>query len=121
MPKPTNQNEVKFQGFVQLELNADDIASIQKETGNATQIIDQVNIMLKEGYKVSLSYDAGYGSFKANAMDVDTSRTTSGYMLSGSAPTTLEAMAVLVYKHVVMMDKSWLPFCIAPRKAQGYR
>jgi len=58
---------------------------------------------------------------KTTLMDMDASRTSAGWMLSGQAPSLVLAITVLVYKHMTITNSQWTPFLAQKNKNAGLR
>jgi hypothetical protein len=121
MPVQRSAKNVEFRGFVQIELSDDDIPIIEEATKKPQSLWSQVADIVDDGYRFTMVRDGERLSIKASLMDIDVSRTSSGYMLTGEGPSPLLALSVLVYKHLARMNGKWAPFLVTEKKSNSLR
>lgn len=110
-----------YQGYVQIELNEDDRDKILEATKKMADIWKEVDIACNAGFKFSIQKDTDPLFIKATLMDLDKSRSSAGWMLSGQGSNVSQAVAALMYKHVAKMDSKWTPFLAAKREVHSIR
>lgn len=118
---PQRNNEVQFHGFCQIELNEDDFVKLDETTMSAEDLLLHIAALSSKGYRLSVTTDREAKTVKATLMDVDTTRSSAGWMLSAEAGSFVPALLTLLYKHGAKMGGDWRPFCVATREAKRYR
>jgi len=114
-------NTIDFQGFIQLELTEPAIVEIEDLAKKPASVFSTLADIVDDGYKASISRDVENGSIKCTLMDMQANRTSCGWMLSGQGPTVTLALAVMVYKHVRMMNSEWTPFLTTKKAFNSLR
>jgi len=121
MPVKPKSPIPEFRGFVQLELTEEDVGTIQAAKAGTDVMLDTIAGIIGDGYRFSWYQEPEGFSYKATLMDVDATRASSGYMLSGSGPTALLALSVLTFKHLFKMGSRWTPFLAQTNRTHGLR
>jgi len=109
--KPTSQPQdrssaTQFQ-FVNYELNKDD-KDFLKLHELSWQEVDKLFVQLvKEGYKVSFSWDEYSGCMAVWLIGQSSSCPNHGFILSSRASTTLKALNGLFYRHLTVYNGLW--------------
>lgn len=111
----------EFAGYIQLFLDEGDIAALDAAIKAAHDPLPWVASMVKQGYKLGMSYDIGTRSYRATMQNTTTGTASSGWMLSGESDSFLAALIVLEYKSTQKMANDWTPFCTETREAKRYR
>lgn len=121
MPNPRKSSLPDFRGYVQIELTEEDIGIIQSDDPAPSVALDALAAILSDGYRFSWYQEADGFSFKASLMDVDPTRSSAGYMLTGSAPSPSLALRVLLFKHLAKLGTKWTPFLGRASATHGLR
>lgn len=107
---PLNGKQLPWGGFINVNLNqADKAAFIDWKELQGDSIRATIEDLVSIGFKLSLSYDAPGDFFLACftgeglALVGDEAR----YCLTARAPGMGDAIALLLYKHWVMLDRDW--------------
>lgn len=112
---------VEYKGFVQVQLGEADITLLSSEVLNSEDLITMLTSICAERYKLAITINDDDDGYRATLQDVSDDRTSRGWMLSAEGPTVPLCIAVLSYKHTVLMGGDWVPFCNTSRKAKGLR
>lgn len=118
---PRKNSIPSFAGFIQIDLTEQDIAIIEASTMTSEDAMSWFSHMSRNGYQISVKYDLDDRTTKITAMDVDSSRSSAGWMLSAQAPSLAECVIVMNYKHDARMNGDWRPFCNSAREVKKYR
>jgi len=101
--------------FINLELDAKhkpEFHAFRKDLESVNLVFTE---MLEDGYKLSCSYDNRNECLAAYAFPSD-EHDNAGYILTGRGGTALSALAELLYKHSVLMDRNWPAFAERSRR-----
>lgn len=121
MPTRTRAKQIDYQGYVQIELDESDIDAVMESTSKPALLWLAIVNAASDGYKFSCSKDTDENLFKCTLMDIDTSRTSCGWMLSGQGDALVQALAALVYKHDARMSSDWVPFLVSKTRVNRIR
>lgn len=93
----------KFQGFVDIPLTPKDMDALEVYTApGQVPIVEFLEQLSDEGYKLSISPDAAHNCVIATATGKSDDNPNQGYALSARGPSAEAALAVLWYKMVVL-------------------
>jgi len=103
-------SQPQWGGFIELRLREDERAEFDNWFElNSTSVWGYVVTSVEEGRKFGLSYDADGDFYLATftAHGKETIGLQDRYCLTARAPVAEQAMALLCYKHYVMLEGDW--------------
>jgi len=118
---PRTSPDVPFRGFIQIELNEDDFRILDATSMPSDECLIHIAAILNQRYRLSVASDTEARRVKISLMDMDSTRTSAGWMLTAESDTFINALLVLFYKHEAKMQSNWVPFCNATRQTAKYR
>jgi hypothetical protein len=121
MPTRRDNQVPEFKGYLQIELNETDISSILEASTKMTNVWKSVSEACQKRYKFSVTRDSDPLLYKATLMDLDITRSSAGWMLSGQGASVEQAIAALMYKHIGMTNEEWTPFLTHKRETNAIR
>ena len=103
--KPPNKSyEVTF---VNCELDTSTKELVRNFDPKFTTTLDCVDRLVFDGYKISVSYDKYHNCVSAFCTHPANDHPHHGLCLSARAPSYLNALKVLVYKHFTILQENW--------------
>jgi len=120
MPRAKKQSNNSSQGgdnampvFVNCQMTDEQKAFVKANLPSVVEVLTQVEELLADNYKITLSFDANTDCFSAFLIGKPEQAYNSGLMLSAYAPVFIGAIAMLMYKHFTVLGEDW------PSKSQG--
>lgn len=106
----TDQVErIQWVGFLERSLTDEELASADNWDVTAVDIMQLMQIMIEDDYRVSASYSLKTKMATAAATDNNPNRKSAGRTLSARGSDCLEAIKLLQYKHHFLLDRDWTP------------
>ena len=103
--------EAKWGGFIDLRLDEQQKAEFLAWAAESPATwTDDLQEMLAEGLNLSIKFDAENSTFIASVMGAGITNSNERYCLTARSDVWTEALALVVYKHVVLMDGAWDDF-----------
>lgn len=102
----TKPKQFDFQ-FVKCDLPVETKEMVKKWDEDYTLTIDNLERMIEDGYKISISRDKYNDCIGAFATHPDQQSPNNGFCLSARGPSMLNALKVLVYKHFNILQEKW--------------
>lgn len=93
--------------FVRGELSQEEKDHCKRQDWQPSEVLEQIDQLLPEGYKFTVSWDKGNDCYGAWLVAPREGHRHSGFILSGRGPTVLASLAVLLYKHYTKFDGQW--------------
>lgn len=107
-PVKSEQKSDLWKGFVACELTeADKVRLKSWRTDNEERLWDRFFTAVDDGYKLSLSFDAHGNAYVASMTGKATGTGNDGMTLSGRGGTLHNAVASLIFKHEVLLERDW--------------
>lgn len=109
--KPTDpvrvEEKAEWVGFLDYRLTDEHLAALDAWKPKPQEIFDEVDAMLANGYRFTLSYNKVTKLASVTVIDDDKTRKTGGYALSSGDADGALALKMAVYKHVHALDRNW--------------
>lgn len=102
--KPVGDN---FGKFVSCSLSEEDKAHVKEHLLGSSDILDKLEDLCREGYKISVSFDERSDAVGAFMTRVSQGDPHTGWTLTARAPFAVAALTVLLYKHFEMLKEDW--------------
>lgn len=94
--------------FIEVSLNGSTKDDIEGEFGDANVVADALDGLMREGYRVGMTYNPTTRSFIASLTCKAEEKINSGCTLSAHAGDWWFALQVLCYKHFVIAKEDWV-------------
>lgn len=94
--------------FVLCELTTEHKEAMKKWSVKDTELMDELDRLVNDGYKISFSRDENHDCVAAFATSPADDRGVRKYTLSARGPGMLPALRCLCYKHFIMLEGKWL-------------
>lgn len=107
MPKKTartNYERAEWKGFLERRLTDDELEAFDNEVIDPAEIMVSIDKLAGDGYQFKLSYSGALKAYTATMIDQQADRKTAGYALSAADDTALKALAMVLYKFLVILD-----------------
>lgn len=105
--KAVASNRNQWTEFVDIPLGEDDFEQIEKAFPDIETTDEAIAELLGEGYRVSLSYNAGNDAFIASVTCKNADDPNNGKTFNAFAGSWVEALQCALYKHYVKARKNW--------------
>lgn len=102
-----NRGYVQNIKFVDLELTADQKSGFKEWNWTDEDSVRMVETMGIEGYKFGTRYDRTNGSWIVSITCAENGHSNYGYCLSARGKSFLHALAVVLYKHCIILRGEW--------------
>lgn len=100
-----NSNDWGKFDFVEINLSEEDKADFKKlYAEHPSNLLNSLDEMTKNGYKVSLTYDTSNNCVIASLTCKEPLDANFNYILSARSSDTYEALALVLYKHYYLSD-----------------
>jgi len=93
--------------FVQYRLSATDLEAARNAASDSTDVGEIVAQFIAEGYKFSASFDKYGGGTQCFITPQAPENRNAGWTLSARAPSLIEAVGVLCWKHYTLFMQEW--------------
>lgn len=105
---PARNDGWQAKGFVNLSLTETQAKTALKLYGEEGKFERDLDTLMREGYRFTISYDARTDAYVCSCNCKDPSSENNGWLLTSFAPTYPEAMVLTLYKHVYVLEGSWV-------------
>jgi len=106
-PATTSINGAKLPTFVSCELSQEEKDSLKSSILSPEEIIDLLDTMQSEGYRVAISHDSRSDCVGIYVTAVDADHENAGLALSSRGPNLSAAATVLSFKHYHKLGEDW--------------
>ena len=119
--KKTEPKKIDYTEFVWCidNLSGDQLLVFDAWVVEGHDYLSLVNIMVEDGYQISIKTDYYNNCKMASAINQYTGFQNSGLCVSARSDDTEEALAILLFKYIVLADRDLREF--AERKPRGVR
>lgn len=93
--------------FINVKLNETDKEKIHSILENPLELINALDSLLSESYRLSQAYDYNNSSFIATLYDREPKSQSFEFTLAGRGSTPAHARASLAYKHFNYLGRDW--------------
>lgn len=93
--------------MINVYLSDEDKASIKSNVPPMKDMIDWLEEMTSDNYKITISYDDTTDCFSVFLIGKENQVNNAGLMLASYAPSFIGALAVARFKHEVHFDRIW--------------
>lgn len=109
MPRGKRQkkDEYVFKGFLDVALDAEMKADFRSRKYEAEDLFGELDRLIDDDYKLSVSKNKNGGGTQVFLAVNDPSKEYAGYLLSARGPDSETAVAVLLYKHLIVLEGDW--------------
>lgn len=114
--KKVTRKKVEFAGYLRVNLTDSQDADFDKWQGSQVIQLSDLDILLNNGYKFGLNWDAFHDGVSATLMASDPKLSWSGWILSAWSSNVEDAMKMLFYKHYIICEEDWEHFKDAVEK-----
>lgn len=97
----------KWVGFVDVELTPADKALCAQLSSDWDAVWADIEGLVEEGYKLSLSYDDAHTTWNASVTCRQVGSANKGYTLSGRGGTLARAVSAVWFKHFHVLEGDW--------------
>lgn len=105
--KPEKSSKSYEVRFVSCELDKSTKEALIKWDPKFESTFEGLDRLITDGYKVSISHDSYHDCVGVFCTMPDTSNEHHGFCLTARAPSWMEAVKVLVYKHFNILSENW--------------
>lgn len=109
---PKGKGVFQLKGYARCELSSADKEAFKvwEDALPPADLLNAVVTAADDGYLVKLGQ--GKESFQATLSAADTGKDWEGYVLTSFASSPIRAIALLIYKHQVLMELDWNAFIV---------
>jgi len=104
------QGKGSFQGYINHNLTAEEKAKYDLWTPDAEELFDAIERLVDSGYKLSTSHDDYNDTRQASLTCNNKQSEDYGWVLVARAPDSYNAIALVVFKHVYLLEGDWTAF-----------
>lgn len=108
-----------WKGFLDFRLSDDQLSELDGWQPSALELMESVDGIMFDGYRFTLSYNKQTKLATCTLIDDVKERVSGGYGLSTSDSTAALALKAAVYKHALVLERSWASLVGTP--SQGGR
>lgn len=108
-----------WKGFLDFRLSDDQLSELDGWQPSALELMENVDGIMFDGYRFTLSYNKQTKLATCTLIDDVKERVSGGYGLSTSDSTAALALKAAVYKHALVLERSWASLVGTP--SQGGR
>lgn len=112
MAKPQKKKPVKveWKGYLRVNLTDEQDKHFDEWKGAQKVQLSDIDILLNNGFKFALNWDAFHDGVSASLMANDPRLSWSGYVLTAWDTNVEDAILLLFYKHYVVCEEDWEHF-----------
>lgn len=114
----TNNNAPEWKGFLERKLTEAELDDFDKQKVKAEELLTALDALAEDGYQFKLSYSGKLKAYTATMVDQNSARKTAGYALSAADGTGIKALAMVMYKHLEVLERDWTILLSADRPAR---
>jgi hypothetical protein len=117
--KASERNQDKdasWKAFLDCRLTDDQLVELDEWQPSALEIFEYVDATLLDGYKLSLSYNKQTQLASCTLIDRLKSRVSGGYGLSTSDTNAAAALKAAMFKHCLVLERSWASLVGTPSR-----
>lgn len=108
MAKLPNKNGTsEWKGFKDFRLTADQLEGFASFEHYDEDLMDLVQATLANEYKLAFTYNGQSDTYNAAMTCNGEKDPNKGYTMSAFAPTMMDALRLLMYKHWVLLEQNW--------------
>lgn len=107
---PKKQVKVEWKGYLYVNLDSEQEAAFEAWETERIFTINDVAILVDNGYKFSLTWDTFHSGFSASLYSASPKLAWTGYTLTAWAGDVETAMRLLFYKHYIIAEEDWERF-----------
>lgn len=96
-----------WKGFTDVRLLPMDIEGFLATDRDAETVVEMATAVLMDGYKIGVYWDFEGQEFGCSLTCKDPASPNNGYTIVAKAPTAVEAIALVLYKHNVVAEHVW--------------
>jgi len=111
----------QFIGFVQVTITTEQLNEFLEAVSTNHEIFAPIMAEVDRGLRLTVSFIPENETYKASFFDISPKSHSAGYILTAEAPTSLEALDLLYFKHFVIANRNWLPFLAEATPTKRYR
>jgi len=109
-----------FKGFIQHNLTAEEKKAYDNWTLSPDDLWDAIERIIDNGYKLSTSHD-DYNSTRQASLTCNNPKLPDyGWVLVARAPDSFNAIALIVFKHTVLLGENWTEFHARARETSSW-
>jgi len=119
MPKtqPTPESkEIRDWGFVNVQLSDEEREAAKLDYAEEGALWDTLVVALRDGYKVTLSYDGETDSYCASLSGTNCGKPNEKLSLTAWGENETDALVYVLYKHVTKLQCVWQQSGAKPRR-----
>jgi len=105
--KKIEYKKAEFKGFANIELDSEEKGEMREYIKDTEEIQLEIENAVAEGYKFTFQKSEATGGYQATMFCTDAKNPNGGYILSAFAPHWFDAIACLMFKHIVKCEKVW--------------
>jgi hypothetical protein len=109
--------KIEWKGYLNVNLSAADATAFDAWEIERVFGIDDVAILVDNGYKFSLNWDTHHDGFNASLYSGSPKLAWTGWTLTAWAGDVHTAMRLLFYKHYIMCEEDWERFTYKSEKS----
>lgn len=102
--------KVEWKGYLSVYLSAEDEVSFDVWEKDRVFGLADVSILVDNGYKFSVGWDAHHNGFVASLYSADAKLAWTGWTLTAWADDVNDAVRLLMFKHYVLCEQDWERF-----------
>jgi len=99
-----------FRGFIQHNLTAEEKRAYEKWEVSPDELWDSIERVIDSGYKLSTSHDDYNSTRQASLTCNNPKHNDYGWVLVARAPDSFNAIALVMFKHLVLLGGDWTEF-----------
>lgn len=104
MPDSSDSIQVSYKRTIQVLLDDEDIANIDRWEMSKSQVVDEMGILAEQGYFVSVQRDKGRDRWSCSILGKYAHCPNAGYQLYGNGDSCLAAIKCALYKATVLLE-----------------
>lgn len=117
-PTRTNFDRAEWKGFLERRLTDSELEAFDSEELDPAEILVSLDKLAGDGLEFKLSYSGKLKAYTATMIDQRHGSKTAGYALSAADEVGLKALAMLLYKYLVVLDGELSSLLDAERPAR---
>lgn len=106
----------EWKGFLDYTLNEQELVAADAWKATSAQIWENVNGLLAEGYRLTLSYSANLRAYTATLQAGKEQGAAAGWALSARDAKAEGALKLLLYKHFAGLEQKWDTLLETPKR-----
>lgn len=113
-----DDQKAEWKGFVDRRLSDEELAELDGWKPKPSEIWAEVDQLTQDGYRLTLTYNKRTKLSSCTIIDDDPSRKSGGYALSNADTDGACSLKMAIFKHVILLGRSWEALLAAPPRAR---